>query len=147
MKTPVNISAVRVEGATHTRKSFLAGVIEPAVSSSSAAGTTTLEDALHTTRRISYGLQKTDIFSAVSASLEPPQSGLASPHVGDVDLVFKTKERGRWYVSTATEVGNSEGTAVCIRSFRTSRTLIRKRILLSECLRPCSQRVRWCGDF
>ena len=138
MKTPVNISAVRIEGAIHTRKSFLAGVIEPAVSSSSAAGSTTLEDVLHTTRRISYGLKNTDIFSAVSASLEPPQSGLASPQVGDVDLVFKTKERGRWYVSTATEVGNSEGTAVCIRSFSMSSTLICKRTLLSECLCPRS---------
>ncbi len=137
MKTPVIISAIRVEGATHTRKSFLAGVIEPAVSSSSAAGATTLEDVLHTTRRISYGLQKTDIFSAISASLEPPQSGLASPQFGDVDLVFKTKERGRWYVSTATEVGNSEGTAVCTRSSPTLRILTGKHILFSECL--CSR--------
>lgn len=118
MQTPVTISAVRVEGATHTRKSFLAGVITPALAlpsqpkGAAEPRQTTLEDALHATRRIAAGLQRTDIFSTVSASLEPPQSALASPRAGDVDLVFKAKERGRWYVSSSTEVGNSEGTAV-----------------------------------
>ncbi|KAF8198623.1 surface antigen-domain-containing protein [Pholiota molesta] len=115
MKTAVNISAVRVEGAPHTRKSFLAGIIEPALPSRSTDGAppppTTLEDVLHTTRRIAHGLQKTDIFASVSASLERPESALADPTVGDVDLVFKTKERGRWFVTSSTEVGNSEGTA------------------------------------
>lgn len=119
LKTAVNISAVRIEGASHTRKSFLAGIIEPALPSISSSNDSipqpsTLEDVLHTSRRIAHGLQKTGIFSSVTASLERPESASADPTVGDVDLLFKTKERGKWFVSTSTEVGNSEGTAVRI---------------------------------
>jgi outer membrane protein insertion porin family len=102
----MNISAVRVEGATHTRKSFLSSIIAPALSTDDS----TLEEVLHTTRRISHALKKTDIFSSVEPHVDRPRSNLASP--GDVDLVFKTRERGRWYVSSATEVGNNEGSAV-----------------------------------
>jgi len=103
----MNISAVRVEGATHTRKSFLSSIIAPALSTEKDS---TLEDVLHTTRRISHALKKTDIFSSVEPHIDRPRSNLALP--GDVDLVFKTRERGRWYVSSATEVGNNEGSAV-----------------------------------
>jgi hypothetical protein len=44
--------------------------------------------------------------------LERPRDPLARP--GDVDLVFKNKERGRLYASSSTELGNNEGSAVCI---------------------------------
>ena len=103
----MNISAVRVEGATHTRKSFLNSIIAPALSTENDS---TLEDVLHTTRRISHALKKTDIFSSVEPHIDRARSNLASPR--DIDLVFKTRERGRWYVSSATEVGNNEGSAV-----------------------------------
>ncbi|KAF5318566.1 hypothetical protein D9619_010794 [Psilocybe cf. subviscida] len=105
IKSRVNISSVRVEGAPNTRRSFLAGIIDPAVSSCE-----TLEDALHATRRISHSLQKTDIFSSIEASIDRPKDN-AFAQTGDVDLVFKTRERGRWFVSSSTEVGNNEGTA------------------------------------
>lgn len=110
IKSRVNISSVRVEGAPKTRRSFLAGIIDPAVSSCE-----TLEDALHATRRISHGLQKTDIFSSIEAYIDRPKDNVLA-QVGDVDLVFKTRERGRWFVSSSTEVGNNEGTAVSILS-------------------------------
>ena len=103
----MKISAIRVEGATHTRKSFLGSIVAPALSTDNDS---TLQDVLHTTRRISHALKKTDIFSSIEPYIDQPRSSLASP--ADVDLVFKTKERGRWYVSSTTEVGNNEGSAV-----------------------------------
>lgn len=33
-------------------------------------------------------------------------------HSNDVDLVFTTKERGRLYLNSSTELGNNEGNAV-----------------------------------
>lgn len=33
---------------------------------------------------------------------------------GDVDVVFKAREKGRYFVKTATEMGNGEGNAVRI---------------------------------
>lgn len=108
------MSAVRVEGAVHTRKSFLASIINPAIPppiSPSALQPNTLEDVLHATGRISNILKRTDIFTSIEAHLERPRDPLARP--GDVDLVFKTKERGRLYASSSTELGNNEGTAVC----------------------------------
>ncbi|KAF9041211.1 surface antigen-domain-containing protein [Panaeolus papilionaceus] len=108
----VNVSAVRVEGATNTRQSFLASIITPAIpppSDPSSDKHSTLGDALHAARSISAALNKTDIFSKVEAYIDKPRSALASPT--DVDLVFKTKEKGRWYVSSSTELGNNEGSA------------------------------------
>ncbi|KAF8804775.1 hypothetical protein BYT27DRAFT_7106989 [Phlegmacium glaucopus] len=112
IKNPVNVSAVRVEGAAHTRKSFLASIINPAIpppNPPSSLQPNTLEDVLHATRRISNILKKTDIFTSVEARLDRPRDPLAHP--GDVDLVFKTKERGRLYASSSTELGNNEGSA------------------------------------
>ena len=109
-----NVSAVRVEGAAHTRKSFLASIINPAIPPPNpplALQPNTLEDVLHAARRISYILKKTDIFTSVEAHIDLPRDPLALP--GDVDLVFKTKERGRLYASSSTELGNNEGSAVC----------------------------------
>jgi len=112
------VSAVRVEGAAHTRKSFLAAIINPAIpppNPPSSLQPNTLEDVLHATRRISNILKKTDIFTSVEARLERARDSLARP--GDVDLVFKTKERGRLYASSSTELGNNEGSAVCLISY------------------------------
>ncbi|KAF9003410.1 mitochondrial protein [Cyathus striatus] len=108
LHTHVNIAAVRVEGATHTRSSFLASLIDPVLASNKAAYTD-LESVLHTTRRISQLLKKSDIFSAVEVRIERSPDPYAS--LGDVDLVFKTKERGRLYLNSSTEVGNQEGSA------------------------------------
>ena len=88
-------------------------IINPAIPPpSSSLQPNTLEDVLHTTRRISNILKKTDIFTSVEARLDRPRDPLARP--GDVDLVFKTRERGRLYASSSTELGNHEGSAVCL---------------------------------
>lgn len=57
-------------------------------------------------------LQRTDIFDSVIARLEASKDVFAKP--GDVDLVFKTREKGRFYLNTSTQVGNNEGGAVRI---------------------------------
>lgn len=98
---------MRVTGAYNTRQSFLGSLIKPVLSKP----INTLGDVLHSTRHISYLLQKTDIFKHVEARLERSKSDLASPN--DVDVVFKTREHGRYYLNTSTELGNNEGSAVC----------------------------------
>ncbi|KAK2459610.1 hypothetical protein APHAL10511_008365 [Amanita phalloides] len=104
--SPLRIDAVRVEGATNTRQSFLASLINPVLTQP----TDTLGDVLHTTRHISHLLQKTGIFKHVGATLERAKNDLANPH--DVDIVFKARELGRYYLNTSTELGNNnEGSA------------------------------------
>ncbi|KAJ6586583.1 surface antigen-domain-containing protein [Mycena sp. CBHHK59/15] len=107
LHTPAQISAVRVEGAAHTRRSFLHFLINPLVPPPSAEND--LQLALHTARRISDVLQRTDMFHTVEVKLERAEAPLASKN--DVDLVFVTREKGRVYVKSATEVGNNEGSA------------------------------------
>ncbi|TFK22394.1 mitochondrial protein [Coprinopsis marcescibilis] len=112
LKTPVNISAVRVEGAHGTRKSFLGSIIDPILASSShqtSESQSNLESVLHTSRKIGDLLYRTDLFANVEAKIERAQDPLAAN--GDVDIVFKAKERGKWYLSSATELGNNEGSA------------------------------------
>ncbi|KAH6900840.1 mitochondrial protein [Coprinopsis sp. MPI-PUGE-AT-0042] len=112
LHTPVNIAAVRVDGAYTTRKSFLGSIIEPILAANnnkSALGHSDLDSVLHTTRKLGAILNKTDLFSTVEAKIERSKDPLAGPN--DVDLVFKAKERGRWYLSSATELGNNEGSA------------------------------------
>jgi outer membrane protein insertion porin family len=55
-------------------------------------------------------LQETDVFKSVEASLERSRDLMAQDI--DVDVVFKTREKSRFYLKTATEVGNGEGSAV-----------------------------------
>lgn len=109
LDTPSRISAIRVEGANRTRKSFLASLVRPYLP---ARGDpiATLESVLHQTRSLGSLLQETDIFESVIAKLEASQSVFAQP--GDVDVVLKTREKGRFYLNTSTQVGNNEGGAV-----------------------------------
>ncbi|KAF8170615.1 surface antigen-domain-containing protein [Mycena galopus ATCC 62051] len=107
LTTPSQISSVRVEGAHATRPSFLKFLISPLLPPPSAQND--LQSALHTARHISDVLQRTGIFLAVDAKLERATAPRASKH--DVDLVFTTRERGRFMLKTATEFGNNEGSA------------------------------------
>ncbi|KAF9521807.1 surface antigen-domain-containing protein [Crepidotus variabilis] len=130
LNTPVTLSAVRIEGATNTRKSFLKAIVDPVTSGSAFSSTSgntpdatpsganstsgAGSDILHATRSISHSLRKTDIFSSVEAYIDRPKDPLSSriEENGEiVDLVFKTKEKGRFFVSSSTELGNSEGSA------------------------------------
>jgi len=52
------------------------------------------------------------VFQAVEAKIERSRDVMASDE--DVDVVFKTREKGRYFVKTATEMGNEEGNAVRI---------------------------------
>ncbi|KAI0040202.1 hypothetical protein FA95DRAFT_1566606 [Auriscalpium vulgare] len=110
LQQPARIAAVRVDGAKHTRRAFLESLINPHLASASAHGPhTTFEGVLRTTRDIGHYLREADVFSTVTARLEPSREPSAKQ--GDVDVVFTARERGRFYLKTATEVGNSEGNA------------------------------------
>lgn len=107
----MRISAVRVEGATNTRSSFFGFLINPVLASSTSKDSpSNLESVLHSTRKLSHILHKTDIFKSVDATIERARSALAD--TDDVDIVFKTREKGRYYLNTSTELGNNEGSAV-----------------------------------
>ncbi|TFK47553.1 hypothetical protein OE88DRAFT_1685927 [Heliocybe sulcata] len=107
LETPLRVASVRVEGAPHTRSSFLGFLVNPLLPPGTSDST--LESVLHTTRRISHRLQDSDIFSYIEAKLEASSNPLAADQ--DVDVVFKTREKGRFYVKTSTEFGNNEGGA------------------------------------
>jgi outer membrane protein insertion porin family len=70
----------------------------------------TLQSVLLKVRNIGHTLQETGLFHYVNATIESARDVTAPVH--DVDLVFKTKERGRLQLKTSTEFGNQEGSAV-----------------------------------
>ncbi|KAG6886266.1 hypothetical protein C0993_006676 [Termitomyces sp. T159_Od127] len=108
LSAPFRISSVRVEGASATRNSFLGSLIRPLLHSPSDSASN-LDSVLHTSRRISHLLQKTDIFHPIEAVIERPRDAPSS--TSDVDIVFKVRERGRLFLNTSTELGNNEGNA------------------------------------
>ncbi len=69
-----------------------------------------MQSVLHAARSIADILLRTETFSSVETRIEHARDEIAGPR--DVDLVFKTRERGRWFVKSATEFGNNEGSAV-----------------------------------
>lgn len=115
LESPARIAAIRVEGATRTRRSFLGHLIAPHLQNTE---TNDLQTTLNTARYLAHLLNKTDIFSHVAVNVEHARNSLAASN--DVDLVFTTKERGRLYLNSSTELGNNEGTAVCIFSWPSS---------------------------
>jgi outer membrane protein insertion porin family len=119
MHTPSRIASVRVEGAVHSRKGFLGWLIEPHLAKAGLTETSTFETALHATRGIAHTLKETDLFSSVEPRLEATRDVFAKD--GDVDLVLRTREKGRFYVKGGTEVGNGEGSAVRIMCHLTKR--------------------------
>ncbi|KAG6866628.1 hypothetical protein C0991_000738 [Blastosporella zonata] len=117
MSTPLNISSIRVEGAKNTRRSFLDFLINPVLHpTTSSDPTSNLGSVLHTSRHISHLLQKTDIFQSVEATIDRCRDASSSP--SDVDVVFKVREKGRFYLNTSTELGNNEGNAAATGRLR-----------------------------
>lgn len=57
-------------------------------------------------------MQETDLFHSVDAKIQRSRDYLAGE--GDVDIVVTTREKGRFYLKTATEFGNNEGSVVSI---------------------------------
>ena len=70
----------------------------------------TLQSVLLKARNIGHTLQATDLFQSVHAVVEPSRDPVAA--ADDVDLIFKTKEKGRFMLKTSTEFGNDEGSVV-----------------------------------
>ena len=105
----MNIASVRVRGAARTRESFLGSIIYPFLQSQDEK-TATLESVLRRTKDIKSKLEETDLFSQVQVIIDRSRDALAHPD--DVDVVFLTKERGRYFLNTSTQVGNNEGGAV-----------------------------------
>ncbi|KAI0746553.1 surface antigen-domain-containing protein [Daedaleopsis nitida] len=112
LSTPLNIASVRVRGAVRTRQSFLGSIVDPILQSRDETDPT-LGSVLRKTKEIKSLLEETDLFTQVEAIIDRSRSALASPD--DVDVVFLTKEKGRYFVQTSTQVGNNEGgaTATC----------------------------------
>ena len=100
------INAVRVDGAKNTRRSFLASLVYPHLPQPPHS----FESVLRATRDIGHYLVQSDLFQSVHARLEPSADSAAKP--GDIDVIFSTRERPRFFLKTSTEVGNSEGNAV-----------------------------------
>ncbi|RDX46703.1 hypothetical protein OH76DRAFT_1406788 [Lentinus brumalis] len=108
LSTPLNIASVRVRGATRTRESFLGSIIDPVLQRSHDE-VPTLGTVLHKTKEIKSLLEETDLFSQVEAVIDRSRDPLAHPD--DVDVVFLTREKGRYFLNTSTQVGNNEGGA------------------------------------
>ena len=111
LSTPLHIASVHIDGTPNTRRSFLSSLIRPQLPSAHP----TLESVLHTTRQITQSLHKSDIFQSVEAKIEKSQDALARD--GDIDIIFKTCEKGRFFLNTSTEVGNGKGNTVCFLPF------------------------------
>lgn len=101
---------MRIEGADRTRESFLGSIVRHHIGNPYSRDESTLQSVLLATRNIGHTLQESGLFHYVNAGLEPTRDVTAPAQ--DVDLVFKTKERGRLQLKTSTEFGNQEGSAV-----------------------------------
>ncbi len=106
--SPLRLASVRVEGAVHTRKSFLGTLVNPYLHSEPTSQS--LSSILHDARAIGHLLNETDLFNSVFAKVERSREPLAQPN--DVELVFQTREKPRMFLKTSTEIGNNEGGAV-----------------------------------
>ncbi|KAK7471006.1 hypothetical protein VKT23_002419 [Stygiomarasmius scandens] len=104
MHSPLRIASIKVLNAKNTRQSFLEWLINPLKPSPTSSHD--VESTLHTVRRVSDILNRADIFKAVSVSIERSKDELSRPE--DVDLVFRTIEKGKYAVKTSTEVGKGE---------------------------------------
>jgi outer membrane protein insertion porin family len=115
LSMPLRISSVRVEGTQQTRASFLGAIIDPIISLPPPDNKQTLEHVLFAVRDINHKLRETDNFKCIEIILARSSDRNAAEH--DVEVIVKAREKGRYFLKTATEVGNGEGNAVS--SFKT----------------------------
>ncbi|KAF8551429.1 hypothetical protein OG21DRAFT_284154 [Imleria badia] len=101
---PVGLAAVRVLGADATSRAFLDWLISPHLALPPHA---TFRDVLDTSAAISRALAASGLFRAQSVRIQPAEDG----DDAHVDLVYNVRERGRFFIKTATELGEGEGTA------------------------------------
>ena len=109
----MQISSVRVEGAHQTRNSFLHWLIKPHQDqfTNLDAKEYRLDSVLRTARGLTHSLLETGVFTSVEPVIEKARDPLAN--LEDVDIVLKTRQRGRFFLKTATELGDQEGSVVC----------------------------------
>lgn len=121
LDTPLRLNAIRIIGAKSTRPSFLSSLVAPYLPTlppasylssepHPPASPQTLGGILSTTRDLSTLLGKFDIFKQIDALLEASPSVLAEAE--DVDIVLRVKEAPKYFLRTATDIGDGEGSAV-----------------------------------
>ncbi|GAA6024575.1 hypothetical protein JCM10207_008658 [Rhodosporidiobolus poonsookiae] len=126
---PLRLNAIRVLGAKHTRPSFLSRLFAPYLSplpppsflastfpSTPEPSPHTLRSVLRTSQDVVDTLAKFDIFRTMDAAIERPASVLAHPD--EVDLVLRVTEAPKYFLRTATDVGDGEGSATATAKIR-----------------------------
>ncbi|SCV69185.1 BQ2448_2205 [Microbotryum intermedium] len=134
LDTPLRLNSIRIVGAKTTRSSFLSSLVapflpeiappsylqseptSPSKQHISSPPPQTLASLLNTTRDLSSLLSQFDIFRDIDAGLEQSPSVLAEP--GDVDIVLRVKEAPKYFLRTATDVGDGEGSATATARIR-----------------------------
>ncbi|GAA5870366.1 hypothetical protein JCM8547_006615 [Rhodosporidiobolus lusitaniae] len=130
LDAPLRLNAIRILGATHTRPSFLSRIFAPYLmtlpppsflsssfnSASEPATEHTLRSVLRTSQSVVDDLSEFDIFRTLNASIERPASVLAHPD--EVDLVLRVTEAPKYFLRTATDVGDGEGSATATAKIR-----------------------------
>lgn len=132
LDAPLRLNAIRILGAHSTRPAFLSRIFAPylfplpppsflsssfdSVSSPSSASSKpappsqqTLRSLLKASRQLTETLESFDIFRGIDATLEKSDSAFAERQ--DVDIVLRVKEAPKYFLRTATDVGDGEGTA------------------------------------
>ena len=102
----MRLASVRVTGAQQTRPSFLKWLLDPQLAPAQSEEST-FADVLRATKNMTRNLMETDIFAGVVPRLEASRDPLARP--GDLALVLQARPRGRFFLKTATELGDQEG--------------------------------------
>lgn len=137
LDAPLRLNAIRILGAHSTRPAFLSRIFAPylsplpppsflsssfdSVSSPSSASSKpappsqqTLRSLLKASRQLTETLESFDIFRGIDATLEKSDSAFAERQ--DVDIVLRVKEAPKYFLRTATDVGDGEGTAVSVEN-------------------------------
>ena len=102
----MRLASVRVNGAYQTRPSFLSWLLKPHLSTADAE-LSTFSDVLKATSSITRKMLETDVFASVIPKIEAYDDPTARP--GDLALVLQTRQRGRFFLKTATELGDQDG--------------------------------------
>ncbi|GAA5954097.1 hypothetical protein JCM3765_005289 [Sporobolomyces pararoseus] len=124
LDAPLRLNSIRFLGASNTRPAFLSQIVSPYLTpiptpsflsstfpSPPPPSSQTLKSLLKTTRELTETLEKFDIFKP--GSIEPTLVQCDSVLSGkdEVDLVFNVKEQSKYFLRTATDVGDGEGNA------------------------------------
>lgn len=70
-----------------------------------------VQSVLRATKSLTNVLLETNIFSVVQPRIELSKNLLSK--YGEVDIIFRTQEKKKWFLRTSTELGENGGSAVC----------------------------------